>query len=84
MTEEDPLKDKENYEFPNQHLEKLREYDVGSPYYMIIQGSIYETMRYDRDDFTEMDAVNVNRLLQNGRVDAAEEKLEDLTGEDLE
>ncbi len=84
MTEEDPLKDKENYEFPNQHLEKLREYDVGSPYYSIIQGSIYETMRYERDDFTEMDAVNVNRLLQDGRVDAAEEKLEELTGEELE
>ena len=84
MTEEDPLKNKDEYDFPSQHLEKLREYDVGSPYYMIIQGSIYETMRYDRDDFTEMDAVNVNRLLQNGRVDAAEEKLEDLTGEDLE
>lgn len=82
MTEEDPLKDKEEYDFPNQHLEKLREYDVGSPHYMIIQGSIYEKMRYERDDFTEIDAINVNRLLQNGQVDEAEETLQSMLGEE--
>jgi len=82
MTEEDPLRNKDSYEFPSQHFEKLREYDVGSPYYMIIQGSIYETMRYEKDDFSEMDAINVNRLLQNGQVDEAEETLESMLGDE--
>ena len=82
MTEEDPIRDKDKYEFPSQHFNKLREYDVGSPYYMILQGSIYEQMRYVRDDFTEMDAINVNRLLQNGQVDEAEETVESILGDE--
>lgn len=84
MTEEDPLKDKEEYEFPNQHMEKLREYEVGSPYYNIIQGSVYDKMRYQLEGFEPSDAVEINKLLQNGQVDEAEARLEELTEEDLE
>lgn len=79
MTEEDPIKDVAQYQFPDQYLRKLEEYDTNSPHYSIVQGQLYETLRTDaRFDATE--ALDVSRMLNNGEL----EKVEDFIYERLE
>lgn len=82
MTEEYPEHNKEDYEFPNQQIEELRELEAGSPRYAIVMGSVYEKMRYEISDFDASDAVEVNRLLHDGEVDEAEKTIREMLGED--
>lgn len=82
MTEEYPEHDKEDYEFPNYHLNKLRELEVGSPRYAIVMGSLYDTMRYEMTEFSATDAVEVNRLLHDGEIEEAEESINSILGDE--
>lgn len=71
MTEETPYEDPEDYQFPNQHFDKLYELEENSPRYSIVQGGLYDNLRSDHR-FSAVEAMDVSRHLNNGEVEEAE------------
>jgi len=73
VTEESPIDDVDQYEFPDKYFEQLHEYDgVHEGYFSIVQGGLYRAMVEDTR-FTEKDAMQVSRLLNNKEVSEAED-----------
>ncbi|MFB6208508.1 MAG: hypothetical protein ABEJ56_00025 [Candidatus Nanohaloarchaea archaeon] len=72
MTEETPLQDIENYQFPDKYFSELKEAEENDPYYSIVQGGLYDSMRND-SRFSNKQATKVSRLLNNGKISQAEE-----------
>jgi len=77
MTEEIPERDPERYKFPEGYFEQLRELqgeDMGN--FGILAGTFYRQMA-DPDEaaFSEKDAMQINRLLQRGKIDEAEDEV---------
>lgn len=59
----------ENYDFPDEHFEKLYEYQDNTPEYCIVQGAVYDELRSRGHRF---DAGMVSTMLNNGDVEVAE------------
>ena len=81
MTEESPLRDKEDYEFPEYHFKKLESYKeihkVNSPLYNIVKGDLYDELRKD-GRVSNGEAVEVSRMLNNGQVEQARETVNEM------
>ena len=84
MTEESPLRDKDKYEFPSYHFDKLESYKeirkVNSPMYNIVKGDLYDELRRDAR-VSNAQAIDVSRMLNNGRVSEARDVVKDLLEE---
>jgi len=73
MTEELPQVDVDKYKFPDKYFEKLREYeDVHEGMYAVVTGGLYRACESDCN-FTDKDAMEVVRELQQGEIDEAED-----------
>lgn len=75
MTEEIPLEDPEDYKFPDEYFRRLEDYETGGSQFSIVQGQLYESIRNDIR-YTDRDAMNVSRALNNGDVKSAKDILE--------
>jgi len=75
MTEETPITDPSEYQFPDKHFDKLYELEHNGPRYSILQGSLYDNMRSDHR-FSATDAMDVSRFLNNGEIEKAEQYVE--------
>lgn len=67
---DDELNNIEEWEFPDQYLENLKDRDIGTPEYNIIQGRLYEELRVD-DRYTPEEALLVSTRLNNGEISQA-------------
>lgn len=72
MTEETPITDPSQYQFPDKYFQKLYELEENGPRYSIVQGGLYDNMRSDTR-FSATDAMDVSRFLNNGEVEKAEQ-----------
>jgi len=73
MTEESPIGDVDQYQFPDKYFDRLHEYDdVHEGYFSVVQGGLYRAMVEDAR-FTEADAMQVSRLLNNKELEEAED-----------
>lgn len=82
MTEEYPINNKSDYEFPEPYLSDLQNHDIGDPRYKIARGYLYEGLRSRTDDVTQ--AGEVVEHLDVGEVDIAIEKVHKLLGDSSE
>lgn len=71
---------REEYSFPDDYFEDLREYRENRPDYCIVQGAVYDFMMQDTR-FDAVDCADVSRMLNNGEVDAAEQFIYDEVGD---
>jgi len=70
------------YQFPDEYFEDLREYDTGGPEFSIVQGGVYDFMRNDVR-FDAVEAADVSRYLNQGKVDEAEDFIYDVLEEEI-
>lgn len=61
-----------DYEFPEDYLDDLEEYETGGPEFSIVQGGVYDFMR-DDIRYDAVDAMDVSRALNNEDLEEAEE-----------
>lgn len=80
MTDDNPdfeQPDIETLEFPDDYLDKLKEYDDSHEgLYGVWTGGFYRAMTSEKEDrFSEKEAMQVVRLLQHSSVENAEDKV---------
>lgn len=77
MTEEYPFGDPDDFKFPGMYFRKLREWDgEHEGYKSIIQGGLYRAMADPQEaEFSEQDAMDIIRTLENDGIREAEEQV---------
>lgn len=77
MTEEYPFGDPDEFAFPGMYFRKLREWEgEHEGYFSIIQGGLYRAMADPEEaEFSEQDAMEICRILNNGSIEEAEEQV---------
>lgn len=84
MTEESPIEDVDQYQFPDRYFEELREYDdQHEGLFSVVQGGLYRAL-CDDANFTEKDAMEVSRMLNKKEIDEAEDFVYDELDGDLD
>ena len=77
MTEEMPQVDVDSYKFPDKHFDKLREYDGHHEcMFAVVTGGLYRALTDPESGdcrFTDKDAMQIVRELQQGEIDEAED-----------
>ena len=73
--------DFDEYEFPDEYFQDLREYTSGGPEFSIVQGGLYDFMRNDVR-FDAVDAMDVSRALNNEDIEEAEDLIYDVLEEE--
>lgn len=69
----------EEYEFDtiDEAFQKLRDYSTNGPEYSIVQGNLYDNLRKS-SYVSPVEATDVSRMLNNGEIEEARQKVDGL------
>lgn len=80
MSYDAPDVDIDEYGFPGQYFDELRQFEGNDPYYSIVQGGLWRALESD-SRFSMRENWDVNRLLHNKEIDEAEEYIQEVLEE---